>query len=129
MIKYFYTDLVKGLYMAKEFKFRYLPDKDYITIYSADDGTYGVDNLSYEIESDIYSTQKHYIHQNCYEMLKPQIDDLVEFDGIIFGLVLDSDSIETCVQCDDVIYTTNTDGCTIVQRNGKAFFMPEIENE
>lgn len=135
MTRYYYTDARKASLMLSEHDVHMymgnyeIDDYDAYTPFMAtmmiEDFLYRKDNLDKFKSWD----GKIYISPSCHEMLKPQENDLVEFDGIIFGLVLGNDNIETCVQCDDVVYTTNTDGCTIIQRNNKAWFTPEVEGD
>lgn len=141
MPKYYYTDPLKVAWMSKEFKINFqIPhsykEEDYgmlnvmaLQVDASDDGTAhyieaerdNSDSFVFEgqHEEDRYSGN-YYIHPDCHEMLVPQIGDL----------------LKTAYAHHDeyFLYRTEEDlkkrygKGDIIQRNGKAFFMPEIEN-
>lgn len=119
-MRYFYTDRLAAGIMATKHDFKFKSAKGQQLYWDGGDFRTNKD-------CGVYGGEKYYIHSDCHKMLKPQLHDLVEFDGIIFGLVLGSDDVDTCVQCDDVVYTPDTDECTIIQRNEEAWFTPESE--
>lgn len=71
---------------------------------------------------------KYYIHPDCHELLKPQVGDLVFNSEIYYiweGMPLTKEFVPyhfLGVEGDDL-----SGSHRIVERNGKAFFMPEIE--
>jgi hypothetical protein len=116
--KYYYTDPLKAAWMLQEYKVKF------------QEGFYingGLDDRDGSWLDANDFNQRLYIHPDCYEMFKPQVGDLVEAIALIgnknkFGVV--NEVNDTWIASDKFIYETKT--VKIIQRNGKAFFIPEI---
>lgn len=151
MTKYFYSDVLKAVWMAREFNFKYKVGNNECC--TTDDFNSCIWNLN---TKNIY-----YLHLDCHEALKPQDGDLVEWrvDGVrttegkpILGdghdkptaFLTYKDILASFFTCKNIpasaggygIYpitrfdvVRGEEKIEIIQRNGKAFFMPEIEND
>lgn len=120
-MRYYYTDPLRAAWMMRELGLKF---EGYANNYPV--------AFCHEMISEDKMNgrrEKYYIHPDCHEMLKPQVDDVVEFDGFVYGLVNNIDADEIAIQCDDVFYVRDIEECVIIQRNGKAFFTPEVEDE
>lgn len=106
--KMFYADALKVLWMKKHFS---------IEIVSSifEDG-------SFEgcIIRDLDENGVFYIHPDSYGILEPKVGDLVKIDGENEYQVINYDA-----ELFDIRHGVDQ----IIQRQGKAFFMPEVENE
>ena len=120
-IKHRYTDALAAAWMAKHQGMVFKSGHGSVLYYD------GGSDFRVKNTSGVYAGEYYYIHRDSLNLLEPKAGDLVEFDGIIHGLVLDVNNDETAVQCDDIVYTPATSKCTIIQRNGKAFMSPESE--
>lgn len=132
MAKYFYTDALKMMWMAREHGIRYSQDKDYLTKYT------------FQPKVHIFTSQredKYCIHSDCHEAFKPQDGDLVEWndkvhysgeqnEGVGYCDIPDCPSFPNAISFSDNRTLREPESFAIlhiIQRNGKAFFMPEIE--
>lgn len=80
---------------------------------------------------------KIYIHPDCHEMLKPQVGDLMEYSKGKTEYIAAEDKLHHEALQDGFITLTRFnewwgdynphDLAPIIQRNGIAFFMPEVE--
>ncbi len=141
-MKYYYTDPLKAAWMAKEFKLNFqIPhlykDEDYgmlnvmaLQVDASDDETAHYieaernngDSFVFEgcDEEDRYSG-KYYIHPDYHDLLKPQAGDLLQNGG---GGIIEVMSDGTLFNVLGIYKDTDVE---IIQRDGKAFFMPEVE--
>ncbi len=124
MPKYYYTDPLKAAWQIKNHAFKLESIVSWEAIFEVACDCQGGGGFRNEWFDD-----KYYIHPNCHELLKPQVDDIIEFDGFVYGLVNSVNADEIAIQCDDIFYVRDIEECTIIQRNEKAFFMPEVKNE
>lgn len=120
--RYYYTDALAAAWMAKHFGMFFDNDCAVVAL-----------SLKDAVLDEI-ATYKAYIHPDSLYLLKPQQWDLVEHDGISYGLVTDYDDDEEAA----IQYDTDENGVTraglaaiddlvIIQRNGIAFMWPESE--
>ncbi len=118
MPKYYYNDPLKAVWMAREFQMKFKTSKDQNMYFD------GGSDLRTEKDCGIYSGEKYYIHPDCHKMLKPQIGDLLKDEDGKFHLMEGWHG-----ECFIFVITSrnNSENYKIIQRNGKAFFTPEIE--
>ena len=122
-MKKFYKDPVAAAYMAIHF------DVDYI-VYDEDTGEEMLrDDTDAMLENYINQADigvVHYIHPDSLHIFEPKLHDLVEWDGLMFALVIGLNEGEVGVQHGESdVYTLDKDECTIIQRDEKPFFTPE----
>lgn len=117
-MKYFYRDVIKAIWMEKHFK---------IPLYKEDlkrnwmPGELGIQAEKYTYYAD---DEKYYIHSDYHEILIPQIGDLVLFgNGNVKHWIYDSEYYIDPKNGIKIKYNWQE----IIQRNDKAFFMPESE--
>jgi len=151
-MKYYYTDPLIVAYMARKFNIiteqGSVENGDYIINDRASFFHYLKEELPKTINSNV--EHRYYIHTSCVEILKPQVGDLItsnhkfeldknddEFPGSfviaksdeMFPLTCLSQFILTEENYDNAWSDYHFEGQEIIQRNGKAFFMPEVEND
>ncbi len=106
-MKYYYTDPLKAAWMVKEHRLS-MEEAIIIDIMIV----FGEGGLDYLSEND----NKYYVDVACYDLLEPQVGDLC-YDGYgDYFIVRDNDH--------DI-----KDATLIIQRDGSAFFTPEVEDE
>lgn len=103
MPKYYYTDALKATYMAQEFKIKYSTKLEYEVVFEVSNG-----------EQVNLLPEKIYIHPGCFNFLKPQVGDLV--------ITLDEEPAFATLHL-----VQNGAITQIIQRQGKAWFNPEVE--
>ncbi len=138
MSKYYYNDPLKAAWMMQEFDFKFfaLHSDEQMSEYDLQENERKFDWLeccSMDFGTEIISIEeafgfiksasgKIYIHPDCHEMLKPQDGDIGS-DG-------DSPArFERGAWRSDEYIDMGVDTYAIIQRNGNAFFMPEVEND
>ena len=137
MPKYYYTDPLKAAYMAREFG---------IKIYQPEDAEYQEAKLSLsELLNEAANQESGFVpvyappycvHPDCLEMLKPQVGDLIEYSPHKTEYIAGHDRIHHEASMDGFIslvdfnnYWGDEQLAPIIQRNGNAFFTPEISEE
>lgn len=116
-MKYYYTDATIAELMED---WHGIWSSHDIKIYSSppDENTEGRSLLS--VDSEI----KWYIDPSCYEMLKPQVDDLITINNALSAnTITHQEFLEELGRLHPQLEAPPQ----IIQRNGKAFFMPESE--
>jgi len=121
-MKYYYTDPLASAWMAKYFGINYSQDSFFVWHVTSGDMELGADH------------KKLYIHPDSLHLLEPQVGDLVtaKNDFVQYVAFVEKDGLHKCnTHFPDVILTENGD-CpfkvtSIIQRNGIAFMMPEVE--
>ncbi len=134
MVKYYYDDPLQAAYMLREFNFKIgcydIDDLNYFEEDSLNSLSDGIGNN--QIESDIDSA--YIIHPDCHEMLQPQVGDVIMDLGSkkikyfpIYKITY-SDSY-LCIQkyFRGHTYCYKPELIQIIQRNGKAWFNPKVE--
>lgn len=131
MSKLYYTDPLKAEHMAQEFGIIYM---GYYAGYNDI-----CDRLSYLPEwwnhnrNDFPRNRviKFYIHPDCYEMLKPQVGDFICL--LVPMMEMENEPLEYCVADGRAAYFLGKyytpKSYRIAERNGKAFFMPEVQDD
>lgn len=118
-MKYYYTDPIKAAWMIKNHQIKLVHEElnmDGIIHFGFNEG----DGYNHYGAKD----GKFYIHPDCYEMLKPQVGDLIERPANKTQEV----SYSKLTQQNRIDALLNSDAqYQIIQRNGMAFFMPECE--
>lgn len=100
------------------------------TLYLQDDNTFSTFK-----EYGVYAGEAYYIHPDCHEILKPQIGDIIQWTiykntGRIAEQTFTREATKDIIK--SIWHKENESMVSdkqIIQRNGKAFFMPEVENE
>lgn len=149
-MKYYYTDPLKAAWMWQEYSFKFMRKNpfvaseaqkealmmigrewtQYVDCENNFDGFFVADS---HCGDDIEAAEdEYYIHPDCHEMLKPQIGDLMNINDDFRYLSTDHKG-EKCIyeayDYTDLKDVTEINTYPIIQRNGKAFFMPEVEND
>lgn len=120
--RYFYTDPRKASLMLSEHNIHM-----YMGAFESNDyDAYNRPMATMLIEDCLYRTKylekfknwdkKIYMHPSCYEMLKPQVGDLVRLVGCGHFVNDNRFGDKSHIFIEEII-----------QRNGKAFFTPEVE--
>lgn len=121
--RYFYENPLKAAWMTYEFKFKFGMQSGPDPFYS---GPFGFRPLSVEDLVNASWKRPIYLHPDCHAMLEPQEGDIGAY----------TDRFESCLTWNQTSggYWENDEGSSIsrkdiqiIRRNGKAFFMPEIE--
>lgn len=116
-MKYFYDDALEAAYMCKHHGMKF---------HTADDdkwfGKGGDTPEGILVWLNVTGGRRLYLNEECHELLKRRVGDLVTNIGLTAKTVINIDG--TRLYHGDETYTL--EGCEIIQRNGKAFFMPEI---
>lgn len=137
MERYYYTDPLKAIWMEDKFDMK-------ITCENSPAPLIGVTGFCQLIQFGS-GKEKLYIHPDCHKMLEPQVGDLVIQRGNIrlqdkIGTIapgskqkdiffIEADYIDDAKAHEGaLIHRVHISKIEILQRNGKAFFMPEIEN-
>ncbi len=116
-MKYYYTDALKATWMILR--------QDMIMEEELNLKGFGKEGSYYE-DSLFEQVKKHYIHPDCHEMLKPQVGDVIITDYMPnMFLKITRITNDDVIKCGNSIFNFE-DINEIIQRNGKAFFMPEI---
>lgn len=110
--RYFYTCPHKVIYMCKYFKMRFLGDAGQIIGIDTREDNVDYMGETFKPRSPAYQGQYYYLHPDCHAMLEPQEGDLCRFSDVEFYPYFGE-------------YKNQIE--EIIQRNGKAFFMPECE--
>lgn len=128
-MKYFYTDPLKAAWMCREFNIRC--DSCGIHGYRAADIAYffGM-NVSYD-SAIVEERDRYYIDTEFYGIFKPQVGDDVKVE-VLFGK--ENEKIGTSLttirtSLEDYLAGLTLKSIKILQRDGKAFFVPEVEND
>lgn len=119
-MKYFYTDPLKAAWMMLQHKVSLFADVNDNALFMA------FNRNGITVNGNI---KRFEIEQICNDIFHPQIGDLVEFRDKHTAYVYAKDlkSIPAAKpQHSDPCFTVR-DSEIIIQRNGKAFFMPEVE--
>ncbi len=109
MPKYFYTDPLKAAWMAREY------GMEFISSCTGDNIDWANDFC--EVSPQGWNCSKFYIHPDSLHILGPKVDDIMWWtcgDGLALA-----QATSLLIQQDG--------GREIIQRNGKAFFAPEVE--
>lgn len=122
MKKYFYTDPLKAAWMTREFEIK-------IEL----NGNSFSDNFNFasiSLETAKTFNIRYYIHTDFHEMFNPKENDLIISGGMIIQSKECLDYTNLPIVCPLVHikgYNSFDESLKIIQRNGKAFFMPEVE--
>lgn len=129
-MKYYYTDPIKAAWMTQNFNIGYININTWDDSYSI--GAYDFISNVIIPESSMgfacapfegtLTDKKFYIHPDCYEMLKPQVGDLLACDTKVWWAQFKEQLID-----DERLKRPEYANYRVIQRNGKAFFMPECE--
>lgn len=107
-MRYFYTDPLAAAWMAKNFGMKFNGGTEFDEPYRHSE----IDEV----------TSKFYIHPDSVKLLEQRVGDLVWLDmgescmPSIGSLIEDEEGRKLCLDC------------PILQREGKAFIWPEVEN-
>jgi hypothetical protein len=141
MPKYYYNDALIAAWMAINFNVMFTKE---IIAGMAQSIHHHDSPVDYDIVIKIAKNRKwdkrqsrykipYYIHPDCYEMLKPQVGDLIEYSAHKTEYIAGRDRIHHEASMDGFIslvdfnkYWGDKELAPIIQRNEKAFFMPEI---
>ncbi len=143
-MRYYYEDALQAAWMHKEYGIKF---------YDYDEQKCVGISLSYKesaiqsfVEYGAYSAHenKFYVNPICFEMLKPQVGDLIiqrgrirQFDKIGTVTLISKDDVCACYAdyMDDArahegsaVMMIFSKKAEILQRNGKQFFTPERED-
>lgn len=122
MARYYYTDALKAMWMLREFDIKIEWKRDGSLKAVPQD----IINLAHDIHHNSGGGGKYYICSDFHEMLKPRIGDLMTNLGVSAWWVVR-------VQGDKVFFADYAYGdakeMKIIQRNGKAWFNPEVEGD
>ncbi len=129
MPKYFYSDALKAAWMIKEFGFKYFSQHPLGGGYKTRMREYNIAGQVLEAfideddgSIDISFSIKFYLNLECHELLKPQENDILQNHiGQLFKVS------KSGVYIDGAGEWSRDDTTNIIQRNGVAFFMPEVE--
>lgn len=114
-MKYFYTDPLKAVYMAREFNVgTYLAGQEDCLLPCGQLETLALIVLE---KYDHLPKWKYFIHPDCHEMLKPQVGDLLK--------TVYAHHDEYWMYREERQLLTRYNKAEIIQRNGKVFFSPE----
>lgn len=130
MARYYYTDALKAALMSEEFRFKFTGEKgqDLIHLHNAE---FALNDEKLDENGDMsctsYLGDKYYIHPDCHEMLMPQVGDLTKVYDKLYKsgyhtVILTEKTRQALEQ-----YTASD--WEIIQRNGKAWFTPEVEGD
>ncbi len=145
MSKYFYADPLKAAWMAKEFGIKFglgVQDKrdniSYWSVMPIDDSILTWPKL--ELNTEQFNI-RYFINSNSEVMLSPQLGDIIEFHYpidnennkqicmVVQDSCLDIPVYEQGLEIDWIRkHPEDIEEYKIIQRDDKAFFMPEIEN-
>ena len=117
--KLYYTDPLAAAYMAREFGIRLEGD---IKWYNCAD--WASKSLADDRNNEIY------IHPDSYHIFEPKMGDIVEWDGLMFGIVIGKDESDDTIGVqhgESDVYTIPSEELGIIQRNNKPFFNPQKE--
>lgn len=110
-MRYFYTDPLAAAWMAKQFGMKFVLNYDEA---STKTGIY----------CEIYSPLSHddidklYIHPDSVKLLEPKENDVVFFN---------SHNEDFYIKLDNPILTDGVENAKIIQREGKSFMWPDLE--
>ncbi len=114
MPKYYYTDPLKAAWMSHKFNMQIL------SCIGAPLRVEGIVSLGFN--------EKFYIHSDCYNMLTAQIGDIItDSNNKTFGEMVCRDTIAVPERHNGKNFYVLNDAIKIIQRNGIAFFEPEVE--
>lgn len=129
--RYFYTDHIKAHWMLREHNIK-LVDMEGMDIQIFD--YYGEHRnricLAQESSSKWVYEGVHYIHPDSHAMLEPQVGDLLKIGEDSYRTCGKNHKGERMIYNDpwgDIEDQEEINSFSILQRNGKAFFMPECE--
>lgn len=129
MSKYYYTDPLKAAWMSQAFDAKYLVAR--IAVRGGDDAIVAV-HLPLSISEllsniDNKKDDNYLLHPDCHEMLKPQVGDLLKIGHETWAVchILNG---KRYIYSDygDIEDEAQINAYPIIQRNGNAFFMPEV---
>lgn len=110
MTKLYYKDPVDAAYMAREFG---------VKLNNRGRGAYPIISLNVESGNTGAGTkEKYYIHPDSYGIFEPQSGDVWQYILLSGYCILTGD---------ESIKWARYIGGKIIQRNGKPFFVPEVE--
>jgi hypothetical protein len=123
--RHFYTDPLAAAWMAKHFGMEFENTSEWDGEF--DLGFFEVSPYGDEISSgiDVGIKDKYFIHPDSLHLLDPKAGDLV--DGIRIGTVFEVNGNELSVDVHGGDWEMDADRVTILQRDGKPFFWPEVE--
>ena len=117
MTKLFYTDPLKAAFMAREYAVKF---KDGDSFQSA---------IEVANNASLHPNIGFYIHPDSLSIFEPKEYDIVtaEFeDKVAIGEMANYGQI---FHIYGILMSSEYDSASIIQRDGKVFFMPERENE
>ena len=126
MDKLYYDDPLQAAWMAREFG---------AILFSPEDKEKDYEEEFYSWESilelwEFDNLDCVYIHPDSPSIFEPELDDLVEWHGLMFGLVIGENKDDEVIGIqhgESDVYTVSKEECRIIQRDNKAFFMPKTE--
>jgi len=111
MKKLYYTCPIEAAYMTKNFGIIF--DDEYRIFVN-------LESIGMYLDFDILKDDiKHYIHPESLSIFEPQVGDLVRIDIAPF---------HDFIIMNSYFLSTNCEIKEIIQRNGRAFIMPEAQN-
>lgn len=116
MPRYFYDCGLRAAYMAKQYDMKF------------EDG-FSAQFLALDAAAQIRDKSErgpYYIHPDSLHLLAPQVGDLIG-DGVTFGLNGGDGCISVPERRNGKHHYKLPDGPHIIQRDGEAFFWPEVE--
>ncbi len=124
-MRYYYTDPLAAAYMTREFGVKFENMEGSIKI---DAEFYDTGEISYtEYGLDPYGYL--YIDSDCYELVKPQVGDLIKSRDAKFAWKVEDITDNDIYGMVGLVtfHGKKNQEFEIIQRNDKAFFMPEAE--
>lgn len=128
-MKYYYTDPLKAVWMSEKFDVRLLQedgesDRLFTHALPASDDHFDIGGAIVGIKYSV--NRKIYVHPDDYGVFEPREGDMINNAGVLGGVTDEGFFREANIEepNDEVIYKG---GYEIIQRDGTAFFMPEVE--
>jgi len=138
-MRYYYDDPIKAAYMAREFQFRFTDKHKSCELFYDNNKDFPFNFTPSNAIGCGYTGKEFYLF-HCHEMLKPQVEDVVKtlysMDDIerVFKVIGrhswegEDGSKPEVILLDSIQFPScGEKTIEIIQRNGKAFFMPERE--
>lgn len=136
--KLYYDDPLQAAYMAREFGVKYQSEYKWQSEKWGDKYGDYLEHFIFVLPGGSLTEQvdEYYIHPDSLDIFEPKLHDVVEWDGIMFGMVIGVNEEEGDIgvqhgcqddgSCD--VYTLEPYEITIIQRDNKPFFTPRRED-
>lgn len=134
MLKMYYTDQIAAAYMAREFGVKFEESISFLTAQGWQDQLRDLHPEKLMDDDFAPSLGRYYIHPDSLPIFEPMVGDLVtaKNDFVQYVAFVEKEGLAKCNYHQPMVILKQDGQCpfkvtSIIQREGKPFFWPEVE--